>query len=91
MTEELIREARAFAARRGDRADSRLVSRLAAALEASTKWEWGAMWPDSCTGEPSVWGNREGAIRERVKRSPGMRLVRRRAAGPWEPVGGESE
>ena len=35
MTEELIREAREFAARRGDRTDSRLVSRLADALAAA--------------------------------------------------------
>lgn len=102
MTEELIREARAFAALGSDLNPveaNRLIFELCDALEAATvepEWEYGHEG-DTLVGVHAN-ASRDHAIEDaehltRYWEPQGkeFRAVRRRKAGPWLPVGGESE
>lgn len=65
----------------------RLLAEVADALEAALPgdddWEWGC---DAGPGEfVPAWNNRADAAWA-VAKQRGSRLVRRRSAGPWEPV-----
>lgn len=98
MTEELINEARAFAALGSDLNPveaNRLIFELADALEAATaepEWEYGTGHTlDPGIGAPET--SREAAVIRAdawnvATRSRTGVVVRRRKAGPWFPVEG---
>lgn len=99
MTEELIREARAFAALGSDlnpveanRLIFELADELASAAAVDAGWEYGIAHRDDPQVGAVEWSRERAEERVRewneTTQSPNAFVVRRRAAGPWLPVGG---
>ena len=95
---ELIAEAREWAKYDATGA-SRIVLALCEAADApDSDWEYGLVNPDALPGEYGrddrahlVSSSREHIERQQSRGHPAIKAMRRRKAGPWLPVEGESK